>query len=487
MSTVLLLIILIGLLVCSYCFLGRDLVSPILLLIAPFIVAISLGLVFYKQWEFELQWKTVALFSGSILSFFVGNLLIYVYYRYRVTSAALVEKENLSAKNKFESLNLFLDWLREHISGKKSQIVIFSALCILQIVTYCLVFEHILYVVNSYQGEIMGDRTNVLGVYDQLTKFSDVDTSLPTILNLSTLFCETVGFPIVYLFASKIATVQGNSKLSAVFEPVSLLLLFNAILSACGPLLTGGKAGTIWFIFGSLIIAYIVVANAQEQRRSVLSWKKILRIAIILVALVILTLLLVFAVGRNMDGYNGPFGYLLIYLAGGIKNIDIFIATQHPDSSYWGIQTFKSIYQRMNIEIPDVGLQEYHHIGDVWFGNVYTTFADPYYDFGILGTFIAMFILGVFFEYLFLHTYTSMASIRGESSSLVKPFNPRTTVFSILVYGYLVRAVFFAFFSNFLFTSIFSFGFIIRCVIWLLFVLCFIPRRSNNQIVANGK
>lgn len=500
MSTILLLAVIVVLLVCSYCFLGRDLANPTLILAVPFVAAVSLGLFFYGQWEFELQWKTVALISGAIFSFFIGNLLVYAFCNYRL---GLSEHKRIFfpvISQQSKRFSRILKHFKNAVSKRKIQIIICSILLILQIVTYLMVFRYILRVVNSYHGEIMVDRTNVIGVYDQLTKFSDVDTSLPTTLKLSMLFCETIGFPIIYIFIHRIIEKRNGFQWRLLLEPVSLLLLGNAILSACGLLLTGGKAGTIWFILSSLIIIYLVIANIRGQRQSALTWRKLLRIAGILAVLVVLTLLLVFVVGRNMDGYNGPLGYLLIYVAGGTKNLDIFVSTQHPSSNYWGIQTFKSIYQRIGVEIPDVGLQEYQHIGDVWFGNVYTAFADSYYDFGIWGTFFAMFILGVFFEFIFLHTYTSLkctkvkfvgltavmsknkVALSEEHDSVVKTISPRMTAFSILVYGYLIRAIFFAFFSNILFTSIFSFGFIVRCIIWLLFVLLFVSPRNDKTI-----
>lgn len=504
MSTVFLLLILLGLVVCAYRFLGHDIVNPTVLLGLPLAVAVFLGLTCYQQWKFELHWKTVLLISGAVFSFFVGNLIVYYLYgRYLNASQKQDSAGVVSQSLVVQKWHRFVHYLSQQGGKQKFQIITYLLLLVFQIATYSLTLQHIFHVVSSYHGEIMVDRTNALGVYDQLTKFSNIDTSLPAMLNIGMLFCETMGFPLIYLFAKRLTEVNGNSRLKLLLTPISLLIIANVVLSAGGPLLTGGKAGTIWFILGSLVIIYMTLANASGQREKSLTWKSMLLIVAVLSALVVLTLILVIVVGRNITGYNGPLGYLLIYLAGGIKNLDIFVSNQHMSSGYFGIQTFKSIYQRLGVSIPDVGLEEYHHIGNTWFGNVYTAFADPYFDFGICGTFIAMILLGLLFEYLFLHTYnnlnadrlliipTNALDVAGDSAqeygrqTRMKSWSPRVTAFSILVYGYLIRALFFAFFSNILFTSIFSFGFFIRCVIWLFFVELFIPSSGDPALQQN--
>lgn len=504
MSTVFLLLILLGLMVCAYRFLGHDIVNPTVLLGLPLCVAVFSGLTCYQQWKFELHWSTVLLISGAVFSFFVGNLIVYCLSgRYRDASQRQEFAGTVSQIIVVQKLHRFVHHLSQQMSKKQFQISAYLLLLLLQIVIYSLTLQHIFSVVSSYHGEVMVDRTNALGVYDQLTKFSNVDTSLPAMLNVGMLFCETMGFPLIYLFAKRLTEEKGNSRLKLLLTPSSLLIIANVVLSAGGPLLTGGKAGTIWFILGSLVIIYMTLTNASGQREKSLTWKSMLLIVVVLSALAMFTLILVFVVGRNITGYNGPLGYLLIYLAGGIKNLDIFVSNQHMSSGYFGIQTFKSIYQRLGVSIPDVGLEEYHHIGNTWFGNVYTAFADPYFDFGICGTFIMMIILGVLFEYLFLHTYNYLNADRlliipakalhaaGDPAQeygrqiRVKSWSPRVTTFSILVYGYLIRALFFAFFSNILFTSIFSFGFFIRCVIWLFFVELFIPASGDPALQQN--
>ena len=506
MSTLLLLIILVCLIVCSYRYMRHDLVNPTILLALPLVAAVSGGLLYYEQWQFNLQWSTVLLVGGSVLFFFLGNLLPYALLHVRYKRAQLSNKQTALVGSPHLSQgpqvqNPAWEKVNHAVMGKKFQLIFFSLLLIFQISVYALVYRHILSVVSSYHGKVMSDRTSAIGVYDQLVKFSNVNTALPSWLRACTLFCGTIGLPLVYLLVSQMIRSKDRFITQVKKNPQFLIIMLNLIPSACGNLITGGKAGTVWFILSALVVGYLVVANVRGQRQRSITWKLVFRIVALLAGLVILTLLLVFVVGRNMKDYhNGPLGYLLIYLSGGMKNLDIYVSSVHPMSGHWGIQTFKSLYRFFDISIPDVGLETYHHVGKAWFGNVYTAFADPYYDFGIAGTLLAMLILGILFGYIFIHTYTQVSFNTNQSAShqlngadaqsiktqwrdqshLAEANTSRTTVFAILVYGYLIRALFFAFFSNILFTSIFSVGFVFRCGIWLVFVLLFIPRRGDD-------
>ena len=447
MGTVLLLLGLLAICILGFRIMGHDIVNPIILFVLPFLIAVALGLTQYEAWQFNLHWDTVALILGSCLAFLLGAILVHFgFQRYGRGEVAFSCQEQGRDSN-IRSSHLLL-------------------LLIGQIIIYTFVFLHVVSVVDAYQGPIQGDRTNVLGVYDQLTKFSDVKTDMPFALELAYLVATSIGYPLAYFGAQNILGHTKDRIRGQRLNVTTCLIMLNLFATFAGLVLTGGKAGAVWFALAIILIVFIARGNMRGVRSIRLNVRTISIIVGVGVALVLSTLALVYIVGRNMSGYAGPIGYLLIYVAGSIKNLDIYLQTDHPAPLYWGSETFKSIYSRIGLETPDAGLQTYNHIGDTWFGNVYTALADPYHDFGIFGAIVCLFLFGMVFQFIYELTFTNRSQL--------------LTALSIVVYGYLSRAIVFAFFSNLLSTSILSFGFIVRIMVWIVVLWVVVRERNIN-------
>lgn len=143
----------------------------------------------------------------------------------------------------------------------------------------------------------------------------------------------------------------------------------------------------------------------------------------------------------------------------------MWLQKAHVDNTIFGASTFKSLYNIFNIEVSNNVPISHQWFHGYWLGNVFTGLAALYADFNFFGTFLYLFFFSLILNYVYI-------KIRNACSGLA-------SIFSIILYSYVIRAVLLIFFDNYISTTIFSVGFLIRLLIWFfaLFIL-----NSTNKI-----
>lgn len=444
MSTVLLFTCLLALAYTTYRANGRKLLSPSVIYSTVFAISLAVGLTEYRNWDFTIHWNTFFLILLSSIVFSCCGL---------ATENANIKKQKTLDKNN-----------SSYYIAIAPPILV--CLAIIQFLVYIAVYHSMYLIVKNYRGRIWIDRTSVIGVYDQLLKFSDTDISLPLLISVSFLFCGTVGFTLVYVLSNNFLVKHKSHESGFVPKTMTVLLLVNIFLSLFGTILSGGRTNFIFFVIGSAIIFALIYFRVFEISSIRITARLFLILILSALFIVSLFFMLLKLVGRTIKGTSITY-YFAWYVGAPVKNLDIYMQTPHHASRYFGSMSFRSIYRKLGYNTPNSGLTAFQQINGHQLGNVYTVLGDLYYDFGFWGALLGIAILSIV-----IHSIYRVAL--GELTRL-------STCVAIITYGYLMRAVALVFFANQFSTAIGSFGFILRLIIWIIIPILFFRYKQTNK------
>lgn len=432
MFTVLLFISLIILCLLGWLFGGKDFLAPSFIFVAGFTVSLGDALTEYNAWVMDLSGMTTMLILLSCII---------------ITSVGIVFSNMPKAT------------VTQNIQNGdfKFPLLVQVFLLLLQIAVYLLVYRKVSEIVLSYSGYISPDRNGVIGAYDELAKYSNVDTSLGAFLTLAFLACNSIPGILAYCliknyFNDKRLGHRFKFNLGYVF------VVINVLLGIAGTLITGGRAGLVWNVV-SIAVSYFLIR--RQYFSSGFFSIKVRNVVLSLVLLLVGFLGFFNAmklVGRSTTSFSSPLYNLNVYLGAPVKNLDSFLGFSdgsNRNHGPFGYESFKSIYSLFGIDAIDSGLPtEHQYINNYWLGNVYTALGSLYYDFGFWGSLIVLLLIIILYNY-FYHRV------------LLSNDNARRTFWTLL-YSYAIRGVLFVFFANLFSSTIISSGFITRIFLWYL-------------------
>ncbi|MCI1634764.1 O-antigen polymerase [Bifidobacterium sp.] len=441
--TIVLLIALAMLLSLNWFFLGKDPISPAVLLVAVFCFSVADGVITsYEKWGLDIDASTCFSILFACCAFSLGCYSIHV---------ALGEKRIMTrSSERYSRRNLF-----------KINTPILVIIALLQIVVYFFVQRKIDTIVASYTGALAYDRTgSTAGVYDQLSKYSSVDTSLGVVLDTAFSLCTAIpnvlGFVLIwnYLIVRK-ANIRYQLSMR------NLFLFINILLGILGSMITGGRSGAIWTLLSITVMFVIIRRGVTGRKANALKLKYVVGFVMAGIIIIPLFYYSLALVGRATGGFSSVFDTLNVYLGAPIKNFDTFMRTNIRNPGSFGAESLKSLYGFLGIDTHSPGISvEHRYYQGHWLGNVTTMLASLNYDFGLLGTVLVMFILGLFSQFIF--------------EKALSDGNEINTALSVVVYGYITRGIVFAFFDNLFTTSIISIGFICKVLLWFVVLkMCF--------------
>lgn len=405
---------------------NKDFLAPSFIFLAAFAASLAAGLSQLNNWKFNLHVNTCILIFSSCLVFALTSISVH----------SLFIKRSKSNSVRFCYYRI--------------PSIVLIAVVTFQLIFVAFLLRHVLDTVSNFTGVVNQDRTNIIGVYDQIVKSVDSGYKFPFVLKLAEILISSVCYFNSFVLMNNLLFLDKSNRKRIVLENIPIVL--SIVIYMFGTLITGGRSELIWYFLALFAIFYILYL----RKKCITSLKYTLKSTVVICCCLAISVAIFFIsmlfVGRNLSGYSSLVQYFTIYLGGPVKNLDIFMQSDiiHPD--LFGNETFKSLYNIFDIPTQDAGLSQYQHIGDYWFGNVYTMLAGLYYDFGLVGTLILIAIFAIIFQLVY---------------DLAKSSSSHFFIIYILVYGYLMRGLVFVFFDNLFTTSILSFGFLMRIVVWL--------------------
>lgn len=386
-----------------------EVISPSFLLSSAFLISSFDLFINRNGWYFSDK-QTVFLIFWGILFFETGSFIENIVQTYgKKPSHQIVERSKVAVSS--TSLVVYL---------------------VAQIILYCLIVSYVCHAMGT-KVSFAGLSTAIGGFYEATQ--SQAIAGLPGYLNVGQIVNTSGIYYLLFLLVSRIVNKQ----------KIPALLYLNLLLGIFGSLLTGTKTSFFMYLV-ALVVLYFFLKGNDPSRIQKISIKSIIEILFAIVIVISGFTLLTVLQGRTLASIN-MVDTISTYIGAPIKNLEIFVTTREQDVQIFGAQTFgdtyKWLYKVTNNELFQIDdLYKYNWIGDKGLGNVYTTFMPFFNDFGFGGTYLVMFLLGIFCQFCY------------NAAKFKQSRNPVN--FRIIFYSYLSFAITFSFFSNKMFEMVFS-------------------------------
>lgn len=282
---------------------------------------------------------------------------------------------------------------------------------------------------------------------------------IPLFLSFFRLLSSATGYCLLYIFAYNFAN---KFKVHRIWN--SILTLANLLLSLLIEGILGARGGMFNFIVA--FFALYLFLSYKYGRLSV-SFRLLFKYFMYGVAIILMLPVLGNALGRPMT--NGALYDIAFYIGGPLVNLDTFIKTQNVSK----IRHFSTMYN-IFLDFQDYFGDEFvaaqklpirwNFINGNTTGNVYTAFANYWYDNSWVGVIfwscMAAIIMHFICKKLMLTSYDdNQVSISG------------------VLFAYFLPCIMFSFFTNRFFVQIFSL-YLIKFIIAVVVVAIFIERVS---------
>lgn len=401
----------------------RILITPEFVITICFVPQIAYALFYVEKWDLDLDIRTLVIYILGIGSFFVFSIL----FRRLFFSKKMVVKSDqcVRTRRKIKKWKLIAVAIFQLFS-------IFVMARAIKQVTQC---NNLFDAINSYSINSKNSGMRVSSFAGKLNLFSYLS-----------------GFAWMYYLGYSFVYKERGRK---------LLYAINLMLSFVSNLLTGSRGGIVQVCVSGFFLFYLLW---QEKNR----WKKKISlktyILIILIALLIVVsfkpALLLLGRTTSIDNF---FDYVALYLSAEIKNLDIRVSEGVIGyKSFWEWGTLNSLISKV---LNVFGIEGYKQYADtstyitykgMKMGNVYTIFYPFVSDLGYIGVVLFCGIMAFICQFFFKRATT-------DNSTRYRLH------MSKLIYSYMLVQLFFSFFSNWFYNSIFSTGFVWCVIVWYFF------------------
>lgn len=417
----------------------RDILSPSVVMTAMFVVSTLFALINAKNWNIDYELLSTFYILSGIIVFSIPVTI---------------------ASNNVGAIPEIVSYRKLSISTWK---IIFAILVDLVIIYLYRKEMYQLAAQAGYSGQSIQWFIRNSTSYEGSIEFSAK-------IRLLVRFVDITAYIFLFTFI--------NNFIYNVKRKSNLLLLVPVMLFAYKTVLTGGRLDIMKLMFAAVVQAYIL-------QKAKVGWKKVISGRYVMYGL---TGLLVgipsfyyglFLVGRTTT--RSMMESVSTYIGGPIQHFNQFVQNPTSPSRYFGSESLTPI---LNI-LGDLGLIDYNETVHLEFrqlgvtiGNVYTFFRRPLHDFGPVGMYLFVFLVGVLFAYLYY------VVIRSKRRSDLWDMN-------VMVYSYLFYWIFLSSIEQYSMTIISVFTLIAIILFYLLSIFywqfTFTPRgiafvRRDNEI-----
>lgn len=374
--------------------------NPITAFTVGFVACMSVCLANYSKWGMDkLHFNTFCLMCFGCISFSLGCLLV----QFKKS------KEQIEINNSYRVFELQSGYLLAYLLFVVV-IVLYSFKYLID-VTGADDISHAAYI-NYYSAFVEGDNSQF-----QLPL-------VPRLLKSSVIYFN---YYFLFILANKLVNKEPIGKV--------IILIAICLVSSFGGLTTGSRGS----LFEPILYFFIVYQCLRSKKSGIKSNKKKIKKIILIVLGVVVFLLLFFKVGTlfGRDTTDSDFlEYMSAYVGAQPKNLDLFMNEYHMPNQYPGAYTFGNVSSIIMEIKPVYEMSLTREVNGVNLGNVYSGFVSYYYDFGIVGSTLFLFILGIIFQLLYIKAL--------KCSGLRKKY----FVFSIFLYAYFLQGLILNFFGE---------------------------------------
>lgn len=417
----------------------RDILSPSVVMVAMFIVSTLFALINAKNWNIDYEpLSTFYILSGIIV------------FSIPVTIAS----------NKVGATPEIVSYRKLSISTWK---IIFAILVDIVIIYLYRKEMYQLAAQAGYNGQSIQWFIRNSTSYEGSIEFSAK-------MRLLVRFVDITAYIFIFTFI--------NNFIYDIRRKSNLLLLVPVFLFIYKTSLTGGRQDILKLLVAAIVQTYIL-------QKAKVGWRKVISGRYMMIGLTGLLFGIpsfyygLFLVGRTTT--RSMMESVSTYIGGPIQHFNQFV--QNPTSPSRYIRS-ESLTPILNI-LGDLGLIDYNETIHLEFrqlgvtiGNVYTFFRRPLHDFGPVGMYLFVFLVGVLFAYLYY------VVIRSKRRSDLWDMN-------VMVYSYLFYWIFLSSIDQYSMTIISVFTLIAIILFYLLSIFywqfTFTPRgiafvRRDNEI-----
>jgi oligosaccharide repeat unit polymerase len=312
----------------------------------------------------------------------------------------------------------------------------------------------------SDNGKTLSEAINYIMVNNKFD--TGVDTiSVPFALHI---FLQ-INYIIPYLFSYLIAR-------RIIFKDKSslILLLYGYIIGMITCFLNGSRGPLLENIL-ALLIGFAIV-YWQKSGKKLFPIKFMLPIVFVSILLLISFFAILPYMGRDNTASNS-YDEFTQYIGAQVYNLNYFIEEKNTSSTFWGANTFVSLYSDFN-SFFRINLGAFEGRVSSFFitanghemGNVFSCFFAFYVDFGLLGVIICSLFMGWFSQFIF---------------DKIKQKNQMISFISV-IYLYLAVNLFFCFFGTRFFQNVIQLKSMIK-LFWLFVIYVFV---TNGKVFVNN-
>ncbi|HFI0408425.1 TPA: O-antigen polymerase [Streptococcus suis] len=388
--------------VINFIFSRYDLINPTIIYLLLFFFQISLCLFATTYLDVQIHYPTVFILISSYIIFTVFNLFVNL----TPTSNIYLKQSNLTL--------IKLDAIFKYS---------FLAIAILMV---GLSYLQLVRVSNALGGS--RDLAEMIALNDSLVKFqtekySNLGLGTPGYFNFFSLIMYTTGYITIYI-------VVNNYLLTKKVDMIQILTILFMLVN----MYMGGSRSTIFRVltFIAILFYFFSLRNGLTIKQRTSLFRKVILFGVVGLIFFILSIELY---GRTNT--YGTFHYLFIYFGAPLWNLDRFIQlNQLPiPTEFFGEQTFINFYRYLGEDI-ELKLPFVRANSEYGLGNVYTTFYQFVYDFGIIGVIPLFSIIVGYFT-------LSYNKLLNSVSHVTKGID-----ISLFIYAFLFNDLVMLFFSN---------------------------------------
>ncbi len=315
----------------------------------------------------DFTYSTVAVVSLTPICYFIG--------------------EFLGKKNSLKYINLKLKSKKyRDMEGR----VLISGTIFIYLITIVIVLLGLykLWKMFLYTKEIFGNTDILLTAYYIRSALTSGEYDDGTFIGLVSTMTEAAAFVFIYYYIYN----------TIFFRRTETKLLFPVAAYFFYLMTTTGRTGYIKFFIITIAVVYCMLSRSNKNLRYIL--KKAFKF-ILLAFLLILAIFYFYGYFIRKSTHNLS-EYFVEYLSAGLYGLDDFIREPWKKNTLIGEYTLSNLYYWCNkLFMSDFHIPEYHlpfFSYKVGKSNIYTAFAFPIQDFGIIGMLFTRILIGYIFS-----------------------------------------------------------------------------------------
>lgn len=394
----LLLLILSAFLLFAYVISDRDIMSPSVLFIAGFILAIIAAMMHIQDWGIDLSKKTVIIIVLGNASFLVTDI---IYKMIHKQSYLGIKEELIEIK----------------IENWKTGVVI-----LLGVVTMLLYYREIVRLATY--AESYWQEFGVMVAYKRAITYGTV--SINTAVNQMTKLVYSFGYIYAYIFMNNLFAAKGKGKIRK-----NVIYLIPVCMYAMMSIIKGNRIDIMGLVVMLMFLYYMFLHKKIGWDKHIS--EKLLRRAIIVFIIGMITFYYTKGLVGRVSSLN-LLEYITQYIGGSIQLLDIYVrdgvttvATTPFGETLTGLLNGLKKIGLMNVDIRKQLEFRYTSTG-VYLGNVYTALRRYYHDGGWIGVIAFPAILSCFMNYFY-------GNIKQYNSYVIN------RMYKIIIYASLIYVV----------------------------------------------